>query len=85
MTRQRPSAPLRRGNRTWAGRRFACRQRVGVGARLCELRVATESPRRSPLTRHLRESAQMPASPKPGEARTAHRRDCPGKAAEGAA
>jgi hypothetical protein len=83
MTRRRPSAPLRQGNCTWAGRSFACR--VGVRGRLCKLRLATESPWRGPLTRHSRQSAQIPASPKPQEARTAHKRDCLEKAGEGAA
>jgi hypothetical protein len=84
MTTQRPSALLRQGNRTWAGRGFAGRQRVGVRG-LCKLRLATEISWRGPLAWNLCESAQIPASPKPREARTAHKRDCPEKAGEGAA
>jgi hypothetical protein len=85
MTMQSPSALLRQGNRMWAGRSFACRQRVAVRGLLCRLGPATEIPWRGPLTRHLRESAQIAASPKPREPRSAHKGDCPAKAGEGAA
>jgi hypothetical protein len=81
MTRQGPSAPFRQGHRMRAGRSFARRQRVGLRGRLCQLRLATESPWRGPLTRHLGEST----SPNPVEARSAQKRDCPEKAREGAA
>jgi hypothetical protein len=85
MTTQGPSAPFRQGHRMRAGRSFAHPQRGGVRGPLCQLRRATESPWRGPLTRHLGESTHIPASPKPGEARSAQKRDCPAKAREGAA
>jgi hypothetical protein len=80
MTRQTPSAPGGQGNRTWVGHSVlplpAGGRRAAVRGRFRKLRLANESSRRDPLTRTLRESAQV---------RTANKRDCPQKAGEGTA